>query len=224
MKRLISASILSADFGRLAEEIRRAEEAGVDWIHVDVMDGHFVPNLTIGVPVVKAIRGVTRLPLDVHLMISNPEHYLEAYVEAGADWLGLHVEAAVHLERQLARIRELGAKATVTLNPATPLCSLEVVLGQVDMVLLMTVNPGFSGQKFIRATLPKIRRLRQMIDDQGLNVLLQVDGGVQPDTIDDIVAAGADVIVSGSGIFNHQDIRENVRRLRASLDREGNRQ
>ncbi len=223
MKRLISASILSADFGRLAEEIQRAEDAGVDWIHVDVMDGHFVPNLTIGVPVVQAIRRVTRLPLDVHLMISNPELYLEAYVEAGADWLGIHVEAAVHLERQLARIRELGAKATVTLNPATPLCSLEVVLGQVDMVLLMTVNPGFSGQKFISATLPKIRRLRQMIDDQGLPVLLQVDGGVQLDTIDAIVDAGADVIVSGSGIFNQNDITENVRRLKASLNRGGGR-
>ncbi len=223
MKRLISASILSADFGRLAEEIRRAEEAGVDWIHVDVMDGHFVPNLTIGPPVIRAIRRATRLPLDVHLMISNPEHYLEAYVEAGADWLGLHVEAAVHLERQLARIRELGAKATVTLNPATPLCSLEVVLAQVDMVLLMTVNPGFSGQKFIPATLPKIRKLRHMIDELGLPVLLQVDGGVQVDTIDAIVAAGADVIVSGSGIFNQEDIRENVRRLRASLERGGGR-
>lgn len=223
MKCLISASILSADFGRLAEEIQRAEAAGVDWIHVDVMDGHFVPNLTIGPPVIQAIRRVTRLPLDVHLMISNPEHYLEAYVDAGAEWLGIHVEAAVHLERQLARIRELGAKATVTLNPATPLCSLDVVLGQVDMVLLMTVNPGFSGQRFIPATLPKIRALRRMIDDLGLPVLLQVDGGVQLDTIDAIVDAGADVIVSGSGIFNHEDIKENVRRLKASLNRRGGR-
>jgi len=219
MKHIISASILSADFGRLAEEIRRAEEAGVDWIHVDVMDGHFVPNLTIGVPVVRALRKYTRLPLDVHLMISNPEQYLEAYVDAGADWLGIHVEAAVHLERQVARIRELGAKATVTLNPATPLCTLEVILGEVDMVLLMTVNPGFSGQKFIPATLPKIRRLRRMIDEAGLPVLLQVDGGVHLDTIDAIAAAGADVIVSGSGIFNDKDIRENVRCLRQALER-----
>lgn len=223
MNHLISASILSADFGRLAEEIHRAEEAGVDWIHVDVMDGHFVPNLTIGVPVVRAIRKYTRLPLDVHLMISNPEQYLEAYVDAGADWLGIHVEAAVHLERQVARIRELGAKATVTLNPATSLTTLDVILPEVDMVLLMTVNPGFSGQKFIPATLPKIRRLRQMIDEQGLQVLLEVDGGVHRDTIDAIAQAGADVIVSGSGIFNEHDIRENVRFLREALARHGRR-
>jgi ribulose-phosphate 3-epimerase len=217
--RKLSASILSADFGRLAEEIHRAEAAGVDWIHVDVMDGHFVPNITIGPPVVKAIRRITRLPLDVHLMIDQPERYLEEFVSAGADWLGIHVEATVHLERQLRRIRELGAKATVTLNPATPLETLEYVLDAVDMVLLMTVNPGFSGQEFIKATLPKIRRLRGMIDRQGLNVLLQVDGGVQLDTMDDLVEAGVDVLVSGSGIFNENDIFDNVRRLKERLNR-----
>jgi len=215
----LSASILSADFSRLGEEIQRAEAAGVDWIHVDVMDGVFVPNLTIGPPVVAAIRKVTRLPLDVHLMIDRPERYLEAFVEAGADWLGIHVEATLHLERQLRRIRELGAKATVSLNPATPLETLEYVLEAADMVLLMTVNPGFSGQRFIPAMLPKIRRLRQLIDGRGLNLLLQVDGGVQLDTVDDLVAAGVDVFVSGSGIFNDHDIFDNVRKLKVRLNR-----
>lgn len=219
--RKLSASILSADFSRLAEEIHRAEAAGVDWIHVDVMDGVFVPNLTIGPPVVAAIRKVTRLPLDVHLMIDRPERYLEAFVEAGADWLGIHVEATIHLERQLRRIRELGAKATVSLNPATPLETLEYVLDATDMVLLMTVNPGFSGQKFISAMLPKIRRLREMIDRRGLQVLLQVDGGVQLDTVDALVEAGVDVFVSGSGIFNEHDIFENVRKLRERLNQKG---
>ena len=217
--RKLSASILSADFGKLAEEIHRAEEAGVDWIHVDVMDGLFVPNITIGPPVVAAIRKVTDLPLDVHLMIDRPERYLEAFVDAGADWLGIHVEATIHLERQLKRIQELGAKATVTLNPATSLNTLEYVLSEVDMVLLMTVNPGFSGQEFIPAMLPKIRRLRQMIDEGGCKALIQIDGGVQMDTVDELVAAGADVFVSGSGIFNDNDILENVRNLRARIDR-----
>jgi ribulose-phosphate 3-epimerase len=212
--RKLSASILSADFGRLAEQVREAEQAGVDWIHVDVMDGHFVPNITIGPDVTRAVRQVTGLPLDVHLMISNPERYVEAFVKAGADWLGIHVEATVHLERLIQQIKEAGAKATVTLNPATPLSSLEYVLKEVDMVLLMTVNPGFSGQKFIDGVLPKIRSLRQMIDAQELDVLIQVDGGVQVDTIRDLVAAGADVFVSGSGIFNERPVAENVRRLR----------
>jgi ribulose-phosphate 3-epimerase len=213
----LSASILSADFGRLAEQVKEAEQAGVDWIHVDVMDGHFVPNITIGPAVTGAIRRVTNLPLDVHLMISNPERYVEAFVEAGADWLGIHVEATVHLERLINQIKEAGAKATVTLNPATPLSSLEYVLQEVDMVLLMTVNPGFSGQKFIPAVLPKIRRRRQMIDAQELDVLIQVDGGVHVDTLGDLVAAGADVLVSGSGIFNDKPVAENVQRLRALM-------
>jgi ribulose-phosphate 3-epimerase len=212
--RKLSASILSADFGRLAEQVREAEQAGVDWIHVDVMDGHFVPNITIGPGVTQAVRQVTALPLDVHLMISNPERYVEAFVEAGADWLGIHVEATVHLERLIQQIKEAGAKATVTLNPATPLSTLEYVLKDVDMVLLMTVNPGFSGQKFIAGVLAKVRRLRQMIDAQELDVLIQVDGGVQVDTVRDLVAAGADVLVSGSGIFNERPVAENVRRLR----------
>lgn len=214
----ISASILSADFGRLADQIQEAEAAGVDWIHVDVMDGHFVPNLTIGLPVLKAVRKITTLPLDVHLMISNPHLYIKEYIDAGADWLGVQVEAAWHLERLVQQIKELGARATVVLNPATSLSTLEVILGEVNMVLLMTVNPGYSGQKFIRATLPKIRKLREMIDAQGLEVLLQVDGGVQLDTIDELVAAGVDVFVSGSGIFDGEDLAGNVRRLRERLD------
>jgi ribulose-phosphate 3-epimerase len=213
MKKL-SASILSSDFGRLAEQVKEAEKAGVDWIHVDVMDGHFVPNITIGPAVTQALKKATGLPLDVHLMISNPERYVEDFVRAGADWLGVHVEATVHLERLIQQIKEAGAKATVTLNPATPLNCLEYVLKEVDMVLLMSVNPGFSGQKFIPAVLPKVRRLRQMIDEQKLDVLIQVDGGVHVDTIGDLSAAGADVFVSGSGLFNDKPIAENVRRLR----------
>jgi ribulose-phosphate 3-epimerase len=212
--RKLSASVLSADFGRLAEHVRAAEQAGVDWIHVDVMDGHFVPNITIGPAVTQALRRATGLPLDVHLMISNPERYVEAFVKAGADWLGIHVEATVHLERLIQQIKEAGARATVTLNPATPLNCLEYVLQDVDMVLLMTVNPGFSGQKFIPGVLPKIRLLRRMIDEQGLDVLIQVDGGVQVDTIGDLAAAGADVLVSGSGLFNDRPLAENVRQLR----------
>jgi len=217
-KKKISASILSADFGRLAEQIQEAEAAGVDWIHFDVMDGHFVPNLTIGLPVLQAVRKITKLPLDVHLMISNPELYIEKYVDAGADWLGVQVEVAWHLERLVQQIKELGAKATVVLNPATPLSFLDMILSEADMVLLMTVNPGYSGQKFIRGTLPKIKRLREMIDSQGLDVLLQVDGGVHLNTVDDLVAAGVDVFVSGSGVFDGGNIAENVRRLRERLE------
>jgi ribulose-phosphate 3-epimerase len=215
--RKLSASILAADFGRLAEQIQEAEEAGVDWIHVDVMDGHFVPNITIGQDVTRAIRRVTNLPLDVHLMIENPELYVQGFAEAGADWLGIHVEATVHLERLIQQIKEAGAKATVSLNPATPLDCLEYVLPAVDMVVLMTVNPGFAGQKFIPGVLPKVRRLRQLIDEKGLPVLIQVDGGVHLNTVGEIVAAGADVLVSGSAIFNDKPIVDNVRRLKELL-------
>jgi ribulose-phosphate 3-epimerase len=213
-KQKLAPSILSADFGRLAEEIRAVEEAGADWIHVDVMDGHFVPNITIGPDVVKAVRRATSLPVDVHLMISEPDRYLEAFVQAGADWLGVHVEASVHLHRTVQRIRELGAKAAVALNPATPLCLVEPILPHVDMVLLMTVNPGFGGQKFIPSVLPKIRQLRRWIDERSLPVLLQVDGGVSVDTVDALVKAGVDVFVAGSAVFQGSDYRRTVGALK----------
>jgi len=213
MKRL-SASILSADFGHLADQIQRVASAGADWIHVDVMDGHFVPNITMGPPLVSSIREITKLPLDVHLMIENPDRYLEAFVEAGADRVGVHPEACVHLHRTLQRIRELGASPTVTLNPATPLDAIRYVLGRVEMVLLMTVNPGFSGQTFLPEVLPKIRELRKRIDESRLPVLIEVDGGIHLDTIDDALAAGADVFVSGSAIFSEGCIEDNVRSLK----------
>jgi ribulose-phosphate 3-epimerase len=213
----LSVSILSADFGKLAHEVEAVEAAGADWIHVDVMDGHFVPNITIGPDVVRAIRGATRLPLDVHLMVSNPEGYLKDFVQAGADWLGIHVEATAHAHRAIQHIRELGARPFITLNPATPLGSLEVILAEVDMVLLMTVNPGFGGQKFIEATLPKIRQCRQMIDRLGSRVLLEVDGGVSLDTAAAITDAGADVLVSGSAVFRGGDYAGNIRALKARM-------
>uniref|UniRef100_A0A832A1W6 Ribulose-phosphate 3-epimerase n=1 Tax=Desulfacinum infernum TaxID=35837 RepID=A0A832A1W6_9BACT len=213
-KQKLAPSILSADFGRLAEEIQAVERAGADWIHVDVMDGHFVPNITIGPDVVKAVRRATSLPMDVHLMISEPDRYLEAFVEAGADWLGVHVEACVHLHRTVQRIRELGAMAAVAVNPATPLCLVEPILPHVDMVLLMTVNPGFGGQKFIPSVLSKIRELRRWIDERSLPVLLQVDGGVSVDTVDDLVKAGVDVFVAGSAVFQGSDYRRTVGALK----------
>ncbi len=216
MKKL-SVSILSADFGKLAQEVKDVEAAGADWIHVDVMDGHFVPNITIGPDVVRAIRDATHLPLDVHLMVSSPERYLKEFVEAGADWLGIHVEATVHLHRAVQQIRELGARPFVTLNPATPLTALEVILADVDMVLLMTVNPGFGGQKFIEATLPKILRCRKLIDSAGLPVLLEVDGGVSLETASKIAEAGADVFVSGSAVFKGGDYAGNIRALKGLM-------
>jgi len=208
--RRLSASILAADFGHLQDQVQRAEAAGVDWIHVDVMDGHFVPNITMGPPVVRGIREMSRLPLDVHLMIENPDRYLEAFVDAGADRLGVHVEACTHLHRTLQHIRRLGARPTATLNPATPLSALDYVLDSVDMVLLMTVNPGFSGQEFIPEVLPKIRQLRDRIDNAGLSVLIEVDGGIRPHNLGDVLTAGADVVVSGSGVFGGGRIEENV--------------
>ncbi len=220
MKKLLSASILSANFGRLAEEVEAVEAAGADWIHVDVMDGHFVPNITIGPYMVKALAEVTRLPLDVHLMIEKPGRYLEDFVEAGAKWLGVHAEACVHLHRVIQRIKELGAKAVVALNPATPLCVIDVVLPDVDMVLLMTVNPGFGGQAFIRNVLPKIRECRRLINDAGLSTLLQVDGGVNPETAGGLAEAGVDVFVAGSAVFRG-DYAQNIRNLKASMNRMG---
>jgi ribulose-phosphate 3-epimerase len=217
MKKLLSASILSADFGKLAEEVKTVESAGADWIHVDVMDGHFVPNITIGPDVVRALRKVTSLPLDVHLMIEDPGRYLEDFVKAGATWLGVHAEACVHLHRVIQAIKELGAKAVVALNPASPLSLIEMVLPDVDMVLLMTVNPGFGGQAFIRNVLPKIRQCRKMIDDAGLSALLQVDGGVNPKTAVELSEAGVDVFVAGSAVFRG-DYAHNIRDLKEGMN------
>lgn len=213
----LSASILSSDFGKLAEEVKAVERAGTDWVHVDVMDGHFVPNITVGPRAVEAVRRITNLPLDVHLMIEQPEKYVEAFVRAGGDWVGVQVEAAVHLHRLIQNIKELGARATVVLNPATPLTAIENVLADVDMVLIMTVNPGFGGQKFIRTMLPKVRRCREMIDERNSTALLEVDGGVHEDTMDGLVEAGVDVFVAGSAIFGQGDYGENIRRLRKHM-------
>ncbi|BCU82182.1 ribulose-phosphate 3-epimerase [Polycladomyces abyssicola] len=211
----IAPSILSADFSRLGEEIKEVEAAGADWIHVDVMDGHFVPNLTIGPLVVEAIRPQTRLPLDVHLMIEEPDRYIPAFARSGADWISVHVEACPHLHRTVHLIKEHGAKAGVVLNPATPAGVLEPILPDVDLVLLMTVNPGFGGQKFISFVLPKIGQVRDMLQRAGrMDVALEVDGGINPYTAADVVAQGADVLVAGSAVFGAENREEAIRRLR----------
>ena len=218
MPRLLP-SLLAADFARLGEQVRAAEEAGADALHLDVMDGLFVPNLSFGLPVIAAVRRVTRLPLDVHLMIERPERYLDDFVAAGADWLTVHVEGAVHLHRTLSRIRELGARAGVTLNPATPAAALEEALDVADLVLVMTVNPGFGGQRFIDSQLRKIAALRAMIDDRHARADLSVDGGVNAENVASVVAAGADLIVAGSAVFNErQSVAEAVAALRAGMD------
>lgn len=216
MKKL-APSILSADFSRLGEEVAAATAAGADYIHVDVMDGHFVPNITIGPLVVEAVRRSTNLPLDVHLMISQPDLYLQDFIEAGADIIGVHVEILPHLHRTIERIKELGAKASVTLNPATPLVTVDHILNQVDQVLIMTVNPGFGGQKFIEAVIPKIRSLRRIIDERGLAVELEVDGGINAETIGAVALAGADVFVTGSAVFSTPDYGETLRLLREKI-------
>ena len=209
----IAPSILSADFGRLAEEV--AAIATADYVHVDVMDGHFVPNLTIGPVVVAAVRRATRLPLDVHLMIEDAERWVAAYAHAGADLIGVHVEACPHLHRTLHQIRELGKRPCVVLNPATPLEAIEWVLGDVDQVLIMSVNPGFGGQQFIPGALDKIRLLREMIRERNLAVDIEVDGGVKLDNVAAVVEAGANVIVSGSGIFGTKDYAATIAAMRA---------
>jgi len=210
----IAPSILSADFARLGEEIRAVEAAGADYIHVDVMDGRFVPNVTIGPLVVEAARRATSLPLDVHLMIAEPDRYVQAFAEAGADLVVVHAEAALHLHRTVQLIKSLGRKAGVALNPATPLDCLEYVLEELDLVLLMTVNPGFGGQSFIEACLPKIQALRGMLDRRGLETELEVDGGVKTDNIDRISHAGADVFVAGSAVFGSGDYVSTIAELR----------
>ena len=213
----IAPSILSADFTRLGDEIRAVEKAGADYIHIDVMDGHFVPNITIGPMIVEAARRVTGLPLDVHLMISDPDQYVEEFRKAGADIITVHAEAVHHLHRSVQVIRTSGARAAVSLNPATPLEDLEYVLDDLDMVLLMTVNPGFGGQEFIQGVLPKIKRLKEMIKTRGLKTEIEVDGGINPDTIGLVSSAGADIFVAGSAIFKSKDYSGTIRLLRERM-------
>ena len=213
----VAPSILSADFSRLGEEIKAVEAAGADIIHVDVMDGHFVPNITIGPLIVEAARKVTKLPLDVHLMITNPELYIADFAKAGADYITVHAETAIHLHRLVQSIRDhKGVKAAVSLNPATPLAAIEYVLADLDMVLIMSVNPGFGGQAFIPSALIKISRLRAMIDGQGLKTEIEVDGGVKPENAADIIAAGADILVAGSAVFGAKDYASAIQGIRGA--------
>ncbi len=210
----IAPSILSADFSRLAEEVQAVDRAGADYIHVDVMDGHFVPNITIGPLVVDALRKVTDKPLDVHLMIENPDLYIGDFAKAGADIITVHQEAVPHLHRTVQLIKSFGKQAGVSLNPATPVETLDVILDQLDLVLVMSVNPGFGGQAFISSALDKIRALRQRITHRGLATELQVDGGIKVDNIREVVAAGADVLVAGSAVFNANDYAATITALR----------
>lgn len=214
----IAPSILSADFTRLGEQVRTAEAAGADWIHVDVMDGHFVPNLTMGPAVAAAVRRVTELPMDVHLMVDNPDEFLEPFAQAGATTITVHQEVLPHLHRTLQRIRELGARTGVAINPATPVETLSEVLPHLDLVLVMTVNPGFGGQAYIEGSEGKVGKLRSLLDHAGLfDVDLQVDGGIDAETISRVVNAGADVVVAGSAIYDGSDnVAENLSRLRAA--------
>ena len=213
----IAPSILSADFARLGEEVKAVEKAGADYIHVDVMDGHFVPNITIGPLVVEGVKKVTSLPLDVHLMIENPDQYINDFAKAGADIISVHVEAVNHLHRSIQLIRDAGCSPAVSLNPATPLETIEYVLGDLDMVLIMSVNPGFGGQKFIPGVLPKIKKLREMIVSRGLNIDIEVDGGVNSKTIGDVSSAGANIFVAGSAIFNKDDYAEAIKAIRDGM-------
>lgn len=217
----IAPSILSADFSRLAEEITAIEKAGADLLHIDVMDGHFVPNITIGPGVVAALRKTTRLPFDVHLMIRHPEQFLEAFAEAGSDMITVHVEAADHLHRTVCRIRELGPRAGVSLNPATPLSSIDSILADIDLLLIMTVNPGFGGQQFIGTMLPKIRQARERIDQKAPSVILEVDGGVTLTNMPSILEAGADALVAGAAVFGSDNYAATIGQMKTLLGRTG---
>lgn len=214
---LIAPSILAADFARLGDELRAVAAAGADLIHIDVMDGHFVPNITIGPPVVKALRQITSLPLDVHLMIAQPEGYVEDFAEAGARIISVHVEASTHLHRTLMEIRRVGCQPAVVLNPATPLEYITYILEEVEMVLVMTVNPGFGGQEFIPAVVPKIAKLRELIDRRNLPIKIEVDGGINGGTIEQVAQAGADIYVAGSAIFGQPDYGKAIAELRAKI-------
>lgn len=216
-KKIIAPSILSADFSRLGEDISNVAAAGADIIHVDVMDGHFVPNITIGPLVVKAVRKITDLPLDVHLMISEPDRYIEDFAAAGADWITVHVETCNHLHRTIHTIKELGKKAGAVLNPATPLESLDFILDDLDLVMIMSVNPGFGGQSFIPASLDKITRLKEMIDRLGCNTGIEVDGGIGPENIADVAKAGANIFVAGSAIFGCDDYARVITEMKHKL-------
>ncbi len=212
----IAPSILAADFAKLGEEVRAIERAGADLVHVDVMDGMFVPNITIGPPVVEAVKRSTSLPLDVHLMIEGPDRYVDDFVKAGADTVGIHVETCPHLHRSLQKIREAGARVSVTLNPATPAVAVEPVLADIDQVLVMTVNPGVGGQSVIESTLPKVRTLRDWIDGRGLQVEVEVDGGIKAETIGAAAKAGANVFVAGTAVFGAPDYARAIEALRAA--------
>ena len=215
--KLIAPSILSADFARLGEEIKAVEVAGANWIHVDVMDGHFVPNITIGPLVVEAVKSATSLPIDVHLMIENPDQYIPAFAEAGASWISVQLEASVHLNRSVQLIRQCGAKPGVVLNPSTPIEALEWIIEDIDYVLIMSVNPGFGGQAFITNSLDKVKKLRQLIESKNLSTLIQIDGGVNENTIADIAAAGVDIFVAGSAIFGSDNYQKTIKSFREKI-------
>ena len=214
----IAPSILSADFSRLAEEVRAVEKAGADVIHVDVMDGHFVPNITIGPLVVQGLKKLTSLPLDVHLMIENPERYVEVFAQAGSDWITIHAETCPHLKRMIKKVHQLRARPGIVLKPATPLKTLFPVLDEIDLVLIMSVNPGFGGQSFIPSTLKKIERLRKIVDQNRYPLEIEVDGGVKVENIREVSTAGGDVFVVGTGIFKTENYEKTIRRLRQEIN------
>lgn len=214
--KVIAPSILSADFAKLGDELRAVEKAGADWIHVDVMDGRYVPNITMGPLVVEAVRRTTSLPVDVHLMIESPDRYIPDFVSAGADYIAVHQEACTHLHRTIQLIREKGARPGVALNPATPVETLKWILPDIDLIVVMSVNPGFGGQRFIPSSLEKIAEIKALIQEKGLSTLIQIDGGVNPDTIGRISRAGVNVFVAGSAIFGSTDYADTISRLKAS--------
>jgi len=206
----LAPSILSADFARLLEDVKKVENAGCEYLHIDVMDGHFVPNITLGPAIIKSLRKDVNMVFDAHLMIENPDQYIKEFVDAGCDLIVVHQEACKHLHRTIQNIKSYGIKAGVALNPATPIETIKYVLEDIDMVLIMTVNPGFGGQSFIESMIPKIKELKSLIDKKGLKVDIQVDGGIKPDNVDKVVKAGANIIVAGSAIFNSDDIQDTV--------------
>lgn len=210
----LAPSLLSADFSDLKNEIRKAEEGGADLFHLDIMDGHFVPNLTFGPMIVKAIRKLTHLPLDSHLMISNPDQYIEEFREAGSDIITVHFEACTHLHKTITRIKETGAKAGVSINPATPVHAIEEIIDYVDMLLIMSVNPGFGGQKFIESTIRKVIQARKIVTERNLKVEIEVDGGINLNNVELLLEAGADIIVAGSSIFNSNDVTDTVKKFK----------